>query len=121
MEADIISDLLGPDDVAEVLDNVATLIEHLHHSDEALQTALSSLAGAQDSASTPFELQHLDLLTQSHLDLFKLTRILACWARGTPVRRGDLRDVLTMRGLKDRLVDSHAEEKTTEPGELQLF
>ncbi|MEM6388053.1 MAG: hypothetical protein AAF718_17645 [Pseudomonadota bacterium] len=121
MNAHASSDILGPDDIAEVLTNIASLMQDFHRSDEALQVALSSLAEGTDTAPTLFELQHVDLLTQSHFDLGKLMSVLAEAARGKAVNRGDLRDALTLRSLQDSLIDSQAQPKQNEAGELSLF
>jgi len=115
------SRFLEPDEVAAILDNLASLMEDLHRSDEALQTALSSLANGSDAAPTLFELQHVDLLTQSHFDVSKLVRVLANWARGKPTSREDLTAALTLRSLQDKLVDHCEDAKIVEAGELSLF
>ncbi len=121
MEEHTSSKCLGPEEIGAVLENLAVLMEELHRSDEALQKALSSLANGGDTEPTLFELQHVDLLTQSHFDISKLTRVLANWARGTNVTKQDLRKALTLRSLQDKLVDARPGSETVEAGELSLF
>lgn len=121
MVHDSATDWLEPDDIGAVLDNLASLMEDLHRSDEALQNALSSLAKGGETEPTLFELQHVDLLTQSHFDISNLARCLADWARGRRVGRSDLRASLRLRSLQDRLVDAHAVRGEIEAGELSLF
>lgn len=115
------NDRLAAEDIGDVLENLAVLMEELHRSDAALQKALSSLANGNENKPTLFELQHVDLLTQSHCDIGKLARTLADWARGRSVTRHDLRAALTLRSLQDKLVDAHHDADLTEAGELSLF
>lgn len=115
------SGVVRPEDVADILENLAALMASFHKSDVALQDALSALATAAGGQTTMFELQHIDLLTQSHFDLSKLLTALAPCLRGTPVRRDDLKDVLTLRSLQDSLIDPAAEDKDVTAGEVALF
>lgn len=112
---------LGAEDIAEVLENIAALMEELHRSDEALQHALSSFANGDETAPTLFELQHVDLLTQSHFDIAKLSRVLADWAKGGVVTRDTLRASLTLRSLQDKLIDAREDTSDSSAGELSLF
>ncbi len=110
-----------PEDVADILEKLAALMSSFHKSDVALQDALSSLARASDGDTTMFELQHVDLLTQSHFDLSKLLTALAPCLRGETVARDDLRKVLTLRSLQDALIDAAGPSDDITAGDVALF
>ncbi|MEO0917487.1 MAG: hypothetical protein AAFY31_10980 [Pseudomonadota bacterium] len=111
-----------PEDVAEILENVGALMEGFRKSDLALQNALSSLTPLSGAAPNLFELQHVDLITQSHADLGRLLPVLAKALSGQRISRADLHRTLTLRSLQDSLIDSKAEAASGfEPGELSLF
>lgn len=115
------SGMLKPEDVADILENLAALMASFHRSDMALQDALSALASTSDGETTMFELQHIDLLTQSHFDLSKLLTALAPCLRGVSVRRDDLKSVLTLRSLQDSLIDPVESDEDVTAGEVALF
>lgn len=110
------------EDIAEILQKVAELMEGFYKSDLALQNALSSLTQLSAGAPNLFELQHVDLITQSHADLSKLLAALAKAVSGTPVFRKDLQKTLTLRSLQDSLIDSKTvNTDDVAAGELSLF
>lgn len=122
MEAAPKSNELGSKDVADVLTCLARLMETFRESDLALQNALSTLTRETSSSPNMFQLQHIDLLTQTHCDLARMLPILASSLRGEPKSLEDLRSGLTLRSLQDVLIDTTEEqESTVEAGELSLF
>ena len=115
-------DGLGSTDVAAVLSCLAALMATFKESDLALQTALSSLTQNTGSHPNMFQLQHIDLLTQTHCDLANMLPILAACLRGEQISREDLRSGLTLRSLQDALIDpSRDGEDLVEAGEISLF
>lgn len=121
MESDVAKNLVEPDDVADILENLASLMGSFHKSDIAVQNALSVLTTTAKSGPNMFELQHVDLITQSHQDLSELFAVLAACARGRPIRMSDLAASLTLRSLQDNLLTPHHAREEVEAGELSLF
>ena len=121
MTCDAPNDLVEPDDVADILENLASLMGAFHKSDLAVQNALSSVTGASTAGPNMFELQHIDLITQSHQDLAELLAVLAACTRGRPTRKSELASALTLHSLKDNLLNPHHAREEVEAGELSLF
>lgn len=116
------SNELGSKDIADVLTCLARLMETFRESDFALQNALSSLTQETSSRPNMFQLQHIDLLTQTHCDLARMLPILASSLRGEPTSLDDLRSGLTLRSLQKALLDTTEEDEVVvEAGELSLF
>ena len=108
-------------DVAQILGATATLMESFHQSDLAMQDALSTLAAHARVAPDMVDLQHADLLTQTHADLAKLLGALSQLLGGDAITLTDLRGTLTLHSLQDALLEPHAETDAIEHGELSLF
>ena len=109
------------EDVADVLHCLAALMETFQRSDLALQNALSSLTQAPGAHPNTFQLQHIDLLTQTHCDLARLFPLLAASLRGVRTTHDDLRKAMTLRSLRDALIDADPEGNAIPAGELSLF
>lgn len=116
--------VIEPDDVADILENIAMLMAEFRDSDIALQNAVSTLAQSPDQAPNMGALQHIDLLTQSHEDLSKLLTALGPCLRGAAVQRSDLKQALRLRSLQDALIepcrDADVQPRAT-PGDVSLF
>lgn len=109
-------------DVAVVLGAMADLMERFHESDMALQSALSVLASRARATPDMVDLQHVDLLTQTHCDLARLLPELAACLKGRPTEMAHLKSKLTLRSLQDALLEGEQDrEDRPEPGELSLF
>lgn len=121
MEGDAPIDLAEPDDVANILENMASLMASFHKSDLAVQNALSALVDSAAAGPNMFELQHVDLITQCHQDLAELLAVLAAWARGRPTNKSEISSSLTLHSLKDNLLAPHHSREDVEAGELSLF
>lgn len=116
------SESLDPSEVATVLEAISALLLSLHRSDIALQSALSKLAAHVKATPDIVDLQHVDLVTQTHSDLAMLLSELAGCMSGRPTSRQDLKAVMTLRSLQDSLIEQSAGSGTaTAPGELALF
>jgi hypothetical protein len=121
MTCDTTKDLVEPDDLADILENMASLMASFHKSDLAVQDALSAITTSAMTGPNMFELQHVDLITQSHQDLSELLAVLAACARGRRMRRSDLAEALTLHSLKDTLLSPHHSREEVKAGELSLF
>ena len=116
------NDCLEPFEIATVLEAVAALLMSFHRSDIALQGALSKLAAHVRTDADIVDLQHVDLVTQTHSDLARLLSEMASCVSGRPTSRGDLKSVLTLRSLQDSLIEASASADTgPAPGDLTLF
>ncbi len=109
-------------DIAKVLTAMADLMATFQRHDLALQDALSTMAARARSSREMNNLQHIDLITQTHGDLAKLLPVLAGALKGDTVEKSDLKAKLTLRSLQDTLInDDEAKEHHAAPGELSLF
>ncbi len=113
--------LVDTEDSAEILDNIARLMETFHESDVALQNALSSLTAGMSAPTAMHELQHIDLITQVHADLAKMLPVLARSLRSHPTPRDSLIASLTLRSLQEALIEPSDGADTPSAGELSLF
>lgn len=118
----------GPEDmetteIAGVLMRTAELLKTFHLSDLALQNSLSTLAERASATPDMVDLQHVDLVTQTHSDLAGLLSELAAGLAGRGTDRDRLKSALVLRSLRDALIEPHAlaGAEATEPGELSLF
>lgn len=95
----------GRADIAEILSRLANVFQNFHERDVALQNALSNLeiSGASDEAIKT--IQHLDLITQSHLDFSGLLQCISDSLKSDSTCLNSLRETLTLRSLKDELFD----------------
>lgn len=101
---------------------MADLMANLQANDLALQNALSSLATHVRSSPEMNDLQHVDLLTQTHGDLANFLPTLAVALRGENVDKNALQRKLSLWSLRDTLFSgSETQTGDFEPGELSLF
>lgn len=113
---------LQPNDLVDILEATAALLMSFHHSDVALQNALSTLAARARATPEMVDLQHVDLVTQAHSDLARLMSELAACLAGRPTRIEDLKSALTLRSLRESLIESSdAPGPNHAPGDLLLF
>lgn len=117
------SALLNTANVAEVLAAMGKLMDELQASDMALQDALSTLAGRAKATPDMVNLQHVDLVTQTHGDLAKLLRALSNCLDGVATQHEEIRATLTLRSLQDSLLPfmQNGDVETVDAGELSLF
>lgn len=117
------SEVVGPSDVAQILTCLSQLMDTLHKSDLALQNAMSALARNSEEKPDMVQLQHVDLLTQTHCDLAKMLAVLASSLRTDAVMQDDLKNSLSLRSLQDTLLGESETSgaNTVEAGELSLF
>ncbi len=99
---------------------MAGLMEAFQQQDLALQDSLSSLSARAQATSEMGTLQHVDLITQTHVDLANLLPKLAAALKGELVEKEVLKNTLTLRSLQDTLIDG-VETNEAEAGELALF
>lgn len=107
-------------DVAEVLCAMADLMATFRNHDLALQDALSSISARARATPEMGNLQHVDLITQTHGDLAKLLPKLAAALSGEGVKKEALKQTLTLRSLQDALIDGTNDQETA-AGDLALF
>lgn len=113
---------VGVIEVADVLDAMADLMASLQANDLALQNALSSLAVHARSSPEMNDLQHVDLLTQTHGDLANFLPTLAAALKGETVDKDALQSRLSLRSLRDTLfVGPETQNSDFEPGELSML
>lgn len=113
---------MRPSDLVEVLEATSALLVSFHRSDIALQDALSTLAARARATPDMVDLQHVDLVTQTHADLAKLLSELAACLAGRPTRKEDLKSSLTLRSLQDSLIEpAETGPADAAPGDLALF
>ena len=101
-----------------------------HARDLAVQTAVSGLTSAPNTSGLNItDLQHIDLVTQTHADLAKFLRRLAEGLREDGFAHRSLAGSLTLRSLQDVLLnpvrsganDEGPPEPQIESGEIDLF
>lgn len=111
-----------PIDVADILENIGSLLADFYASDVALQSAISSLTRAPGQTMDMSALQHIDLLTQSHDDLSKLLFALGACLRDEAMSHAELRHVLRLRSLQDTLIaGEHGADASQDAGVVSLF
>ncbi|MEM9426314.1 MAG: hypothetical protein AAGA06_06395 [Pseudomonadota bacterium] len=113
---------MKPKDVANILENIGSLVADFHASDVALQNAISSLTRTPGQKMDMGALQHIDLLTQSHDDLSKLLFALGACLRDEAMSHADLRRVLRLRSLQDTLIaGKNGDDASQDAGVVSLF
>jgi len=111
---------VSTEDVARVLRSMAGLMEMFRQQDLALQDSLSSLSARARATSEMGTLQHVDLITQTHVDLANLLPKLAAALKGEAIEMDVLKNALSLRSLQDTLIDG-IEDNETQAGDLALF
>ncbi len=101
-----------------------------HSRDLAVQNAVSEMTCTPDSSGLHLtDLQHIDLVTQTHADLARFLNGLAEGIREDTLAEDILAGTLTLRSLQDALLGAPDNESTsaaskaddTDPGEMLLF
>lgn len=115
---------------ARIIGAVGQLMSDFHARDLAVQNAISEIACAPETAGLNMtDLQHIDLVTQTHADLAKFLTRLAQSIRENEVAAQTLAGTLTLRSLQDTLLAA-PESKSgpvassnpdPDPGEMLLF
>lgn len=116
---------VGPEDVARILGAMGQLMGQLHARDLALQDAVSDMTTRACEQGAGFaDLQHIDLVTQTHADLARFLPQLADCLVGHPVHHRKLAHALTLHSLQNILLGLNTADDAdddTEAGELSLF
>ena len=126
------TDRIDPDDsefLARIVGALGQLMVDFHHRDLAVQNAVSDMTstpGAQGFHLT--DLQHIDLVTQTHADLARFLPRLAQGLRENSLSETGLANTLTLRSLQDSLLRAplagdveHVIDDQTDPGDMDLF
>ena len=123
----------GPDCsefAARIIGAVGQLMSDFHVRDLAVQNAISEMTCSPETAGLNMtDLQHIDLVTQTHADLAKFLKKLAQSVREQELAAQSLAGTLTLRSLQDVLLgapeDKNAEGEggadDTDPGDMSLF
>lgn len=112
----------APRHVAEVLAALGKLMQELHEQDLALQNAVSHLASSATSASPQLrQIQHIDVITQTHSDLARFLPELASCLEKTDFDQVRLAEKLHLQSLRDQLLDKSTDNSEVLSGELSLF
>ena len=115
--------------VARIIGAIGQLLSDFHDRDLAVQNALSDMTHSPGSAKLNMtDLQHIDLVTQTHDDLARLLSKLSQNIRAGDITEHSLAGTLTLRSLQDTLLrpplnDDRDTSKRDEldPGEMDLF
>ena len=116
--------------VARILGALGQLMIDFHNRDLAVQNAISELTALPDTLGlNVVDLQHIDLVTQTHADLAKFLPKLAQSLREEATSEASLAGTLTLRSLKDVLLGAEPSTAATQdpllnesdPGEMHLF
>ena len=109
-------------EVAGVLAALGELMKELRDQDLALQNAVSELASKTAADGEQLvHIQHIDLITQTHEDLARFLPELAACLESTKFDQGKLTQKLRLQSLKDQLLDSEVNQRSTSSGDLSLF
>ena len=115
---------------ARIIGAVGQLMSDFHARDLAVQNAISAMTCSSDTAGLNMtDLQHIDLITQTHADLAKFLTRLAQGLRDNDLVDTTLAGTLTLRSLQDTLLASPdadiagepGAEDQQDPGEMLLF
>ena len=115
---------------ARIIGAVGQLMSDFHTRDLAVQNAISAMTCAPETAGLNMtDLQHIDLVTQTHADLAKFLTRLAQSIREDDLAETSLAGTLTLRSLQDTLLAAPDADVTGEtsaddqqdPGDMLLF
>lgn len=91
--------------VARILGALGQMMVDFHSRDLAVQNAVSEITSTPTSSGMNMsDLQHIDLVTQTHADLARFLPLLAKSLRSGDVDEPDLKGSLTLRSLQDSLL-----------------
>ena len=116
--------------VARILGAIGQLMIDFHNRDLAVQNAISELTALPDTTGlNVVDLQHIDLVTQTHADLARFLPKLAQCLRENDVAEASLAGTLTLRSLRDILLGAEPSTAAShgtpipdnDPGEMHLF
>lgn len=92
--------------VARVIGALGQMMIDFHSRDLAVQNAVSEITtGPSSSGMNMSDLQHIDLVTQTHADLARFLPLLAQTLRSNDVNEHNLKGSLTLRSLQDTLMN----------------
>ncbi len=115
---------------ARVIGAVGQLLSDFHARDLAVQNAISEMTCAPETAGLNMtDLQHIDLVTQTHADLAKFLTKMAQGIRENEIAVHSLAGTLTLRSLQDTLLadpetdadNTGSNGDDTDPGDMLLF
>ena len=115
---------------ARIIGAVGQLMSDFHVRDLAVQNAISEMTCSPDTAGLNMtDLQHIDLVTQTHADLAKFLARLAQSIRERDITEATLAGTLTLRSLQDTLLagpemgagETSDAQDHSDPGDMLLF
>lgn len=114
---------------ARIIGALGQLMIDFHHRDLAVQNAVSDMttnSGGNGLHLT--DLQHIDLVTQTHADLARFLPKLAQGLRESSMSESNLASTMTLRSLQDALLRAplsgdveHVVDDQIDPGDMDLF
>lgn len=123
------SDLDELEFAARIIGALGQLMVDFHHRDLAVQNAISEMTSSPDSRGLHLtDLQHIDLVTQTHADLARFLPKLALGIRVNDIEEHSLATTMTLRSLQDALLRAPLSGKTDhivddeiDAGDMDLF
>ena len=114
----------GTEFAARIIGALGQLMVDYHARDLAVQNAVSELTSSPTTTGLNLaDLQHIDLVTQTHADLARFLPRLAEGLRSTGGADPSLAGSLTLRSLQDVLLNPAQDDAASQvdPGEMDLF
>jgi hypothetical protein len=123
------SDLDELEFAARIIGALGQLMVDFHHRDLAVQNAISEMTSAPTSSGLHLtDLQHIDLVTQTHADLARFLPKLALGIRVNDIEEHSLASTMTLRSLQDALLRAplngttdHVVDDDIGAGDMDLF
>ena len=114
---------------ARIIGALGQLMVDFHHRDLAVQNAISEMTSTPNSSGLHLtDLQHIDLVTQTHADLARFLPKLALGIRVKDVEEQSLASTMTLRSLQDALLRAplsgktdHVVDDDIDAGDMDLF
>jgi len=95
----------GTEFAARIVGAIGQMMIDFHSRDLAVQNAVSEITSSPVSSGMNMsDLQHIDLVTQTHADLARFLPLLAKNLRSGALDEPDLKGSLTLRSLQDTLI-----------------
>ena len=92
--------------VARIVGALGQMMNDFHGRDLAVQNAVSEITCASESSGMNIsDLQHIDLVTQTHADLARFLPLLAKSLRSGAIDEPNLKGSLILRSLQDTLLN----------------